>query len=845
MHRLLARQVKKSLGNEFKLEDLDPKLQKLLNQVSEIYIHNEEQRKSLEHIITVNSEELRNAHDDIKEKNLVLEELLEERSKNLNEQKIENKNMGYLISQYKKAMDNSLIVSLTDLEGNITFVNDNFCNITGYTKEEVINKSHNILKHPKSDKALFEELWKSIRNKEIWKGIFQNIKKNGETYYIKSTILPLLDENDEIKEYIALSDDVSKQVIYQEKLELQTQRINTIFNSQENITIIVKPKVGIIDVNHKFFQTFGFKDLNDYHEKIPCICKMFEETKLTSECGKKVEYKWFENFLETKNISNKITYFDKFANDIIFNIYCKKIYLDNEEHYLATLVDITALEHARTKAEIAEKAKSTFLANMSHEIRTPLNAIIGFSNILCESDLEKSQYEHSKIISRSAESLLEIINDVLDISKMESGKLELVYSAFEINEFMENIIELFSIKAKEKNIRFIYDVDPNIPYSVISDSTRLRQVLSNLLSNAIKFTPNYGYVKFSLNILEKSEKNILLKFIVKDDGIGISKEYQEKIFKPFSQADDGINREFGGTGLGLTICKDIITLMNSEIKINSEKSKGSEFTFELNFEIEKEFDDKINKFDDIKLGICSIKKDDEFLRSHVKNYLSKIGNLVEISKNNFSHDIDILFCFDNYNLFEKLQKFKTINPKSKIVFVGDTNIENFENISTLVNYFIDLPIYGSKIYNIISDNSKINESIIKTSNSQLNLNKHILVAEDNSNNQLLIELLLEKLGLTYVIANNGQEAVEHYKNEQFDLILMDINMPIMDGISATKEILKLQKEENYYKIPIIALTANSVAGDKEKYLNIGMDNYLSKPIIFEELKKCIESYLTI
>ena len=289
MHRLLYRQLKKSLGNEFNFDELDPKLQKLFNQISEIYIHNEEQRRSLEHIITVNSEELKTAHDDITEKNKELHKLLEERSKNLNEQKIENKTMGYLISQYKKAMDNSLIIRLTDLDGKITFVNDNFCNITGYTKEEILNKSHNILRHPDTENSLFEDLWKTIKNKEIWKGIFPNIKKNGETYYIKSTILPLLDENDEIKEYIALSDDVSKQVIYQEKLELQTQRINTIFNSQENITIIVKPKVGIIDVNYKFFQTFGFKDLNEYHDKVPCICKIFEETKLTTECGKKVE----------------------------------------------------------------------------------------------------------------------------------------------------------------------------------------------------------------------------------------------------------------------------------------------------------------------------------------------------------------------------------------------------------------------------------------------------------------------------------------------------------------------------------------------------------------------------
>lgn len=845
MHRLLNRQLKKSFGKDFELDSLDPKLQKLFYQVSEIYNHNDEQRRSLEHIIAVNSEELKKAHDDIKEKNESLQKLLEEKSKNLDTKEIENRNIGNLLKQYKNAMDQSLIVSIMDTNGFITYVNKNFCDITGYKSEEILNKTHDILKTSTENSSFYDDMWEKLKKKGIWNGTTSHLNKNSEIFYIKSTIVPLLDKDGNIKEYITLSDDVSKEVIYQEKLELQTQRINTIFNSQENITIIVKPKVGIIDVNYKFFRTFGFKDLDDYHKNVPCICKMFEETKTTTECGKKIEYKWFQNFLENINHVNKITYIDKYGNDIIFNIYCKKILLDKEEHYLSTLVDITELEHAREKSEIAEKAKTTFLANMSHEIRTPLNAIIGFSNILCESDLEKTQHEHSNIISKNAESLLEIINDVLDISKIESGKLELVYKSFPINDLMESIIELFSIKAKEKDIRFIYDVDSKIPFSIISDSTRLRQVISNLLSNAIKFTPNYGSIKFSLKVLEKSNSNVKIRFSIKDDGIGIDSKHQEKIFTPFSQADDAINREFGGTGLGLTISQDIINLMNSKIELTSKINEGAKFSFDLEFKIDKEIDESIKNYTNLKFAITEIADDKEYLRSNVKTYLNKIANVIELNENSYKEKIDLLFCFENINLEKILTKFKDFNPNSKIIYVGNRQSKIIGNIENLVNYYLDLPIYGSKIYNIISDNSKINEEIISTieDNKTNTLDKYVLVAEDNTNNQLLIELLLEKLGLKFKIASNGEEAVQFYKNEKFDIILMDINMPIKDGVSATKDILSYEKTNNHYKVPIIALTANSIVGDREKYLESGMDDYLSKPINFDELKKVIFKYI--
>jgi PAS domain S-box-containing protein len=636
---------------------------------------------------------------EIKFQTALLEEEVSKRTKDLNSSNL-------LLLEYKKAVDASAIVSKSDLRGTITYVNDIFCEISGYTKEELISKPHNIVRHPDMPKEFFKDLWNTIKAKKVFKGILKNKNKNGEAYYVASTIVPILDDNGDIIEYLSLR------------------------------------------------------------------------------------------------------------------------------------YDITELVDAKEKAEIAQKAKSTFLANMSHEIRTPLNAIIGFSDILCESNINAEEKENAKIISRSAKSLLNIINDVLDISKMENGKFQLEETEFSLFNLTEHIVELFSINIKDKGIKFIYTVDPHIPEVIISDPFRLQQVLSNLLSNAIKFTPENGKVYFEIKVIEENDKNVKINFIIKDTGIGISKEQEELIFKPFSQADSGITRKFGGTGLGLAICWDIVSMLNSKIQIKSELNKGSEFSFIVDFEIGKSLDENIKR-NDINFAITEYFDDEDNIKVIVRNYLEKIGSVYELPEA-LSKKIDIFFCFDSQNLLITLIKFKEYNPNSKIVYIGEKNSLDKAAYS-YVDYYLDLPIYGSKIYNIIADNSTINKNVLNKSSSFESLKGDVLVAEDNPNNQKLIEILLSKIGLNAILVANGQEAIDMYKKRKFDLILMDINMPIVDGIHATKSIREI--ENDYYKIPIIALTANSIAGDKEKYLSNGMDDYLSKPIDFDKLVNVMKKYL--
>ncbi len=514
--------------------------------------------------------------------------------------------------------------------------------------------------------------------------------------------------------------------------------------------------------------------------------------------------------------------------------------------YICISHDITELVNARKKAEFEQKAKSSFLATVSHEIRTPLNAIMGFSNVLRESNLNEQDKENAEIISHSAKSLLSIINDVLDLSKIESGKLDIVNESVIFELFVEYIVRLFNVSAKEKDIEFIYNIDSTIPKMMNFDSMRLQQVISNLLNNAIKFTPKGGQVRLGIELLEMNNKNALVEFSVSDTGIGMSEEQLKVIFETFAQANNEISKQFGGTGLGLTICSEIINLMNSKIEVNSTVNEGTKFTFVLELPVQElpntvYLSDSNEKFHFL---INPSSDDNKKIENSLLQHLSKFGTVekFDIEKDQESN---LLFCYKADNLDSVVSKFRQNNPNSMTIYIKEKG-EDEKLLKELYDDILGLPLYGSKIHNFISKKLQLKEIVKETKYKPIpqELDGKVLVAEDNKNNQKLIEILLKKFNLEVEIVSNGEEAIEAFKNSsKYDLILMDINMPLLDGIGATKEIIRLQEEENYFKTPIVALTANSIAGDKEKYLEIGMSDYLSKPIDFDSLTVILMKYL--
>ncbi|NVJ52106.1 MAG: response regulator, partial [Campylobacteraceae bacterium] len=624
------------------------------------------------------------------------------------EEKVENRtqtlqNTVKLLNQYKKAVDSSAIVSKTDKRGIITYVNEEFVKVSQYKEEELIGKSHNIVRHEDMPKEIFKELWETISSKKIWKGQIKNKAKDGTAYYVASTIVPILNYEDEIEEFLAIR------------------------------------------------------------------------------------------------------------------------------------LDVTDIIHAQQKAQRADEAKSTFLANMSHEIRTPLNAIIGFSDILSNSnELTNSNKKQAQIIQTSANSLLGIINDILDISKIESGNFDIAIEKTDLYFVSEHVVELFSKKASEKHLKLIFNIDHRIPLCILTDGIRLRQVLSNLLANAIKFTQE-GKVSLNITLLEEKENKSKIRFEIEDSGIGIPKEKLKNVFKPFVQVDHKSNRQYEGTGLGLSICSHIVKSLGSKIQAQSEENVGSKFFFDLEFEtcddnlhISKSFLNHV-KF--------KVTKEDSDLYHYIKRYLGLFGTSINSDE---IPDIVICSCDKTKEQLESMREQYKDTP-ILILFEHEEEAKNFtlkEN-----EHILALPFYASKVNDALQELLRKTKQVKKPSNDEIKYQANVLVAEDNEANQELISYILDSMNIKYSIQDNGLKALNEYKQNSYDLILMDINMPVLDGVESFKEIRKYEEEKLLKQIPIIALTANAVKGDKERFLSLGMNDYLSKPINTDELKKVFDKYL--
>jgi signal transduction histidine kinase/CheY-like chemotaxis protein len=500
----------------------------------------------------------------------------------------------------------------------------------------------------------------------------------------------------------------------------------------------------------------------------------------------------------------------------------------------------------------SNQAKDLFLANMSHEIRTPLNGIVGFTQLLKDTTLTKEQEDFMIIIENSSEHLLTIVNDILDLSKINAGKVELEEIAFNVLEKFESAIESYGAKATQKNIELNIYIDPTIPDMIIGDPTKISQIIINLLSNAIKFTDSGGYIDILIEKVKQDNKNISIKFSVRDSGIGITQEQQNKIFEAFSQADSSTSRKFGGTGLGLAISSNFVSLMGGKLDISSEEGKGTTFFFTLNFE-EIENLKAVEKLD-MKLstvGILSHDDQNSQISTNIDRYASYSN--AKVTKYNFYEIInlenlpDILF-FD-YKYYQSKDKLdKLLKLKTKVILLLDMKFKFHldATIEDKVNNIIYKPLNLTKTINAL-------DNVYRKSTQKREANKHhineaifenvnALVAEDNIINQKLIKHILTNFGFNITLANDGKEALDLRKENDYDIIFMDIQMPIMGGIESTKEIILFEQREDKKHIPIIALTANALAGDREIYLEAGMDNYLSKPINIERLKKLIASY---
>ncbi len=624
----------------------------------------------------------------------------------LHEKELELAKSVKLLNEYKNAIDESAIVSRTDENGVITYVNDRFVDVCGFSREELISSSHNITRHPDTPASFFSDLWETIGGRDIFRGTIHNRRKNGESYYMDLTIVPIYDPVQEVTEYIGI----------------------------------------------------GY--------------------------------------------------------------------------------EITRLVEARQEAELAGQAKEYFLSNMSHEIRTPLNAILGFVSLLLDESASPKHKQYLEIIHNSGENLLSIINDILDFSKLRSGEFTVEHQTFNLHDELSHTLELFAPSANKKKITFFSFIDPEIPYGLIADPLRIKQIVSNLLSNAIKFTHYEGCI----DILAQIEEGIL-KISVQDNGIGIGPDQREKIFNAFSQGE-GSKSGSGGTGLGLSICKKLAEHMGGSIELESEPGKGSCFTLLLPVEEPEGCETRLydpGPFRQVRLGLLTGKRKRPEIVALLERYWDIFGfNVAEVETVD-PGCCDLLFFVDSDTDEESREAIiaSKIPAIAIMEYISDV-YDTMENVTPL--YF---PIYCTKLYSVMAEALDL-FSIGRMEGqhgTKRRFRGQVLVAEDNAANQALLRIILDRYGVDYTIVDDGIDAVEAYKRSRYDLVLMDEQMPRMNGIDAMQRIHEFEVSEGRERTPIVAVTANVVKGVREHGIRAGYDHFLGKPIALKELEELFERYL--
>ena len=749
------------------------------------------------------------------------------------------------------------------------------------SKEEILGKSpSDISPKYQDDGSLSRDKEIDMREKTKIYGIytFEWLHRtfDGEIFPCEVTTVPLLMPGDKEVVHVTWRD-----------LRVEKQKTLELLESQTYLENIMESALdGIVTINQKgIIQSFNkaAEELFGFHrsEVIGQNVKI-----LIPEPHYSNHDQYLENYLTTgiaKAIGKTAELPAKRKDGSLFTCSLRigEIKTNDKRIFTALVQDISKQKEieremleAKNEAQKALKAKSEFLANMSHEIRTPMNAITGNTFLLKQTSLNNDQNAFVEKVENATNHLIGIINDVLDFSKIEAGKMELEETEFDFEEILNSLSDIFVFQLKGKDLELLYDIDDTMPYNLIGDPLRLTQILINLIGNAIKFTQE-GSIVLQTKVIQVKNSTATISFTIRDTGIGMTQEQVKKIFSTYAQADSSTTRNYGGTGLGLAISRFLVEKMEGSLECHSEPDVGSEFTFDVKLNLQKKQNQSIQTpTENLKVLIVEdneaaaevfarMCRSFKFETSVTYSGHEAFDSVKKSIEQNNPYDLILLDFYmpemngrDTLELF--YQHFSEEEIPKVIIMSAEDLQKNTELQSLKFVKFLSKPFSPSDLYDEIAAlffKDIKRTTIASKSNKNNNYKKlipliqgvHILLVEDNIQNQEIACAYLQKANISCVIANNGQEALEKIEQDHFDLVLMDMQMPIMDGYETTKNI-RVHQNKEIQNIPIIAMTANAMQGDREKCLESGMDDYISKPIdiykMFETISKYVKAKTT-
>ena len=778
------------------------------------------------------------------------------------------------------AINQHAIVSITDDGGTISYANDRLCEISGYARDELIGKTHRIFESGTHPESFFQDMWQTIASGEVWRGEICNRAKYDSLYWVYATIVPVLGAKDAVEQFISISTDITLQKSMHDELRGSRLFLQSMTESLGE-GVYALDKWGYCSfLNREAEKLIGWSlvelSMTPLHEAVkftgPDGKPMHGDSDIVNEVlSEQREYRSESDLFTSKDGRH-------------FPIAITLVPMIEEGEatgVVAVFQDITErklgddrLREAIRQAEEASRAKSDFLANMSHEIRTPMNAIIGMSHLALQTELDHRQKNYIEKVNRSGEALLGLLNDILDFSKIEAGKLDVESVSFPLQRVLDDLGSVLGFKADEKGLALLFDVTDDVPQNLIGDPMRLTQVLLNLCNNAIKFT-DMGEVVVLASVNGQTPDGVLMHFAVRDTGIGISLEQQDRLFQPFTQADETTTRRYGGTGLGLVISKRLVELMDGAIGVKSVPGKGSTFFVELPFSVpalEAPIETESPAVDSLDGVRCLLVDDSSSARVIFSSILETNGVLVDAVKDARAANARVSAEDDGngppYDLMLVDWKMPAIDgieflhlqhsmlgdrmpPVIMTTAYGEEELKaSLEDAALEVVAVLSKPANPVELINIAKRAVGVSGSepqadvgietpCIQSVTSSLR-GARVLLAEDNEINEEVAVGLLNEWGIHVDVARDGSQALQQLRQQQYDGVLMDCQMPVMDGYEATRQI---RADQAYAELPIIAMTANVMKSDIAEAIAAGMNDHIGKPLDVRDMFKTMAKWI--